>query len=221
MHRVRGFTLVEIAIVILVASLLLAAVLKGNSVLRDAKIQDAVAIAQDLSAAVNQFKQRYHMFPGDFPINTATPEISGVSALCMTGAQKGDGNGLIDTGGNAAGSLGVPAEVQCVPEVLFKAGLVGSVDSDSGVSVFKAKFGGRVWVRVVNTSNVVTALVAAGIPIPFPASTTHVIEFENLPCSAAHDMDRKIDDDNLQLGKGAASTPLCAGDALVFYAIAL
>src|SRR5471030_2456781 len=124
MRHNRGFTLVEIAIVLLIASLLLAAVLKGESVLRSARVQDAIALAQDLAAAVNTFKQRYHMLPGDFPINAATPEISNVSAACWTGAQKGDGNGLIDSGGNAAGALGVPAEVQYMPEVLFQAGMV-------------------------------------------------------------------------------------------------
>ena len=221
MRRVKGFTLIEVAVVILIASLILAAVLKGESVLRNAKIQDAITTTQDLAAAVNQFKQRYHLYPGDFPISVATPEISGLSALCSTGAQKGDANGLIDTGGNANGSLGVPAEVQCVPEVLFQAGMVSKVDSDSGVSVFKTKFGGRVWVRVVNTSNVMTTLAAAGIPSPFPSTVTHVIEVENIPCSAAHDIDRQIDNDNLSTGKGAASVPACVNDDLVFYAIAL
>ncbi len=225
MVHTRGFTLMELAIVILVASLLLAAVLKGGSVIRGARIQDVITIAQDLSTAVNNFKQRYHMFPGDFPINATTPEISGVTEACRTGTQKGDGNGLIDSGGNAAGSLGVPAEVQCVPEVLFKAGMVNKVDTDSGVSVFLTRFGGRVWVKaadsVVGSSNVVAAFIAAALPSPFSVSVIHVIEFDNLPCSAARDIDRQIDNDNLSTGRGAASVPACAGEALVFYAIAL
>lgn len=221
MGHKRGFTLIELAIVILVAGLLLAAVLKGGSVIRGARIQDVITIAQDLSAAVNNFKQRYHMLPGDFPINAVTPEITGITAACRTGTQKGNGNGLIDSGGNPAGSLGVPAEVQCVPEVLFKAGMVNKVEADSGVSVFRTRFGGRVWVKAAGNSNVVAAFVAAALPSPFSASVTHVIEFDNLPCSAARDIDRQIDNDNLSTGRGAASAPACAGEDLVFYAITL
>lgn len=227
MRHNRGFTLIEIAVVLLIASFLLAAVLKGESVLKGARVQDAITLAQDLSAAVNNFKQRYHMFPGDFPMNPATPEISGITntPACWTGAQKGNGNGLIDSGGNAAGSLGVPAEVQCVPEVLFQAGMVNKVDTDSGVSVFHTRFGGRVWVKaadsLVGSSNVVAAFVAAALPSPFSASVTHVIEFDNLPCSVAREIDRQIDNDNLNNGRGAASVPACAGEDLVSYAIAM
>jgi hypothetical protein len=158
------------------------------------------------------------MLPGDFPMNQTTPEIAGVSPACSTGALKGDGNGLID---GAIGALGVPGEVQCVPEVLFQANLVNKVDTDSGVSVFRTRFGGRVWVRTASTSNVVTAFVAAGIPTPFSPSVTHVIEFENLPCSVARDIDRQIDNDNLQTGRGAASAPACIEETLVSYAITL
>ena len=228
MGHKRGFTLIELAIVILVAGLLLAAVLKGGSVIRGARIQDVITIAQDLSAAVNNFKQRYHMLPGDFPINAVTPEITGITAACLsTGAQKGDGNGLIDNGGNAVGSLGVAAEAQCVPEVLFQAGMVNKVDTDSGVSVFHTRFGGRVWVKSVGTSDVVAALLLLGTQFPSSPSVTHVIEFDNLPCSVVRDIDRQIDNDNIgvppsaNIGKGAASDPACVGENLVSYAIAL
>src|SRR3954471_16821126 len=117
MDRQRGFTLIEIAVVLVIAAVILAALLNADSILRTSRVQDAIAIAQDLTVATNNFKQRYHLLPGDFPINGITPEIA-VSAACWKGAQKGDGNGRVDSGGNAAGVLGVPAEVQCVPEVL-------------------------------------------------------------------------------------------------------
>jgi prepilin-type N-terminal cleavage/methylation domain-containing protein len=226
----RGFTLIEIAVVLLIVSLVLVALLKGENVLRAARIQDVITLAQDLSTATNNFKQRYHMLPGDFPIDQATPEISGItrSECLLGGSNKGDGNGLIDSGGNAAGSLGVPAEVQCVPEVLFQAGMVNKVDKETdsnGIpwSVFRTRFGvrSRVWVKAVSTSNVVAALVAAAILSPYSPSVTHVIEFENLPCSVVWDIDRQIDNDNLSTGRGAASDPACVKDTLVDFALAL
>jgi prepilin-type N-terminal cleavage/methylation domain-containing protein len=217
MDRQRGFTLIEIAVVLVIAAAILAALLNADSILRTSRVQDAIALAQDLTVATNNFKQRYHLLPGDFPINAVTPEIA-VSPACWNGAQKGDANGRIDSGGNAAGVLGVPAEVQCVPEVLFQAGMVHKVETDTGVSVFRTRFGGRVWLKFVGISNV----VVAGFPVPaYSPSITHVIEFENLPCSAARDIDRQIDNDNLTSGRGAASIPGCAGDTLVSYALAL
>jgi len=218
MSHPRGFTLIELAVVILVASLLLAAVLNADNLMRAARIQDAITMAQDLSTAVNNFKQRYHMLPGDLPL---TGQIAGVTKPCELTTQKGDGNGLIDSGGNPAATLGVAAEVQCVPEILFKAGMVNKVDTDLGVSVFHTRFGGRVWVTSVGSSTVVAALAGAGITFPSSPSVTHVIEFENLPCSAVRDIDRQIDNDNLQTGRGAASVPACVGENLVSYAIAL
>jgi prepilin-type N-terminal cleavage/methylation domain-containing protein len=216
MDRQRGFTLVEIAVVLVIAALILAALLNADSILRASRVQDAIALAQDLTVAANNFKQRYHLLPGDFPVNPVTPEFS-VGAACWKGTQKGDGNGRIDSGGNANGALGVPAEVQCVPEVLFQAGMVNKVEIDTGVSVFRTRFGGRVWLKFVGDSNV----VAAGFPVPaFSPSITHVIEFENMPCAAARDIDRQIDNDNLTSGRGAASVPACVGDDLVSYALA-
>jgi len=218
----RGFTLIEIAVVLFIVSVILAALLNADSVIRASKVQDVVAMAKDLSTAVNSFKQRFHMLPGDFPMNIALPEIPNISKPCHIGGQRGDANGLIDNGGNAPGFLGVAAEAQCVPEFLFGAGLVGKIEVDpgSGVMVFQHKFGGRVWVKSVagaNGSNVVAVLGAA----TFPPSVTHVIEFENLPCSAASDVDRQIDNGNLGSGRAVASIPNCAGDALVDYAIVL
>ena len=71
----RGFTLIEIAVVLFIVSVILAALLNADSVIRASKIQDVIAMAQDLSTAVNSFKQRFHLLPGDFPMNIGAPEI--------------------------------------------------------------------------------------------------------------------------------------------------
>jgi hypothetical protein len=78
-----------------------------------------------------------------------------------------------------------------------------------------------VWVKSTATSQVVAILGAN----PFAIAVTHVIEFENLPCSVVQDIDRKIDDGFLGTGRAIASVNCVAdsaNDPLVpFYAVAL
>jgi len=204
--RNKGFTLIEIAIVITIIGLLIAGVIKGMSLIQSAKVSSAITLAQDLSAAVTAFKQQYHMLPGDMLIDSTTPEIPNVRTECMSGgSNKGDNNGLI----NANESL-------CVPEVLFRAGLA-KVDQDAGWNVFQSSYG---LVRVIATSlsGVVTTLGSN----PFLPSITHVVEFENLPCDVVKEMDSKMDNGDLTSGKAIASSGACAAGSIVpFYAVAL
>lgn len=214
MRRNKGFTLVEIAIVVVIIGLLIGGVIKGGSLIQSAKVSSAITLAQDISVAVNAFKQQYHMLPGDMLINATAPEISNVRTECWTGGKKGNNNGLIDAN-----------ESQCVPEVLFLAGL-GKVDQDGGVPVFKSSYG-PVTVKASTLSIGVTTSVAAGNPFP----ATHVAEFANLPCAVVQEMDRKMDNDILTSGKAVADLTgvadavnpnTCAADSVVpSYAVAL
>ena len=218
--RGRGFTLIELAIVILIIGLLFGGVLKGQSLFQAAKVSNALALAQDLSAAVNAFKQQYRLLPGDMSITSITPEVPNVRTECKSGGSNaGDNNGLID-----AGASGTKDESRCVSEVLSKAGLA-KADQEGGWAVFKSYYG-PVTVKAARLSPGVTAAIAASYPFP----ATHVVEFANLPCAVAQEMDRKIDNDNLVSGKGVAgnfvpdpNNPLtCAADSFVpFYAVAL
>lgn len=203
--RNGGFTLIEIAIVIVIIGLLIGGVLKGGSLIEGAKVSNAITLAQDLSVAVNTFKQQYHMLPGDMLITT---EIPNVRTECKSGGSNaGDNNGLIDA-----------TESKCVPEVLFRAGLA-KVDQEGGWAVFKSYYG-PVTVIATSKSNVGTS------SSQFAPSITHVVEFANLPCEVAQEMDRKMDNDDLATGKaiaeGVAVGASCvAGSIVPYYAVAL
>lgn len=94
----QGFTLVEIAIVLVIVGLLLGAVLKGQELIFNTKIKSTFNLSREMSAALYAYQDRYRMIPGDdskattrFP--SATPSVRNgngdgnisVSTTCATG----------------------------------------------------------------------------------------------------------------------------------------
>src|SRR5678815_5148310 len=60
-----GFTLVEIAIVLVIIGLLLGGILKGQEMITQAKIKNVINDFNGITAAVNSYRDRYRMLPGD------------------------------------------------------------------------------------------------------------------------------------------------------------
>lgn len=98
-----GFTLVEIAIVLVIIGLLLGGILKGQEMITQAKIKNIVNDLNGMSAAIYSYQDRYRALPGD--------ELSATVAARWAGAFGGDGNGLLCTAATcpAAGAAAVPA----------------------------------------------------------------------------------------------------------------
>ena len=55
----RGFTLVEIAIVLVIIGLLLGGILKGQEMIAQAKIKNVINDLNGVSAALNSYQDRY------------------------------------------------------------------------------------------------------------------------------------------------------------------
>lgn len=67
-----GFTLVEIAIVLVIIGLLLGGVLKGQEMIENARIKSIVNDMNGVSAAYNSYMDRYHAIPGDETVAVMT-----------------------------------------------------------------------------------------------------------------------------------------------------
>jgi prepilin-type N-terminal cleavage/methylation domain-containing protein len=67
MKRSQGFTLVEIAIVLVIIGLLLGGILKGQEMITQAKIKNSIADFSGISAAYHGYQDRYRAIPGDDP----------------------------------------------------------------------------------------------------------------------------------------------------------
>jgi prepilin-type N-terminal cleavage/methylation domain-containing protein len=86
--RQSGFTLVEIAIVLVIIGLLLGGILKGQEMITQAKIKNVIADFSGVSAAYHGYQDRYRAIPGDDP---------GAAKRWTTGpAVAGDGNGALN-----------------------------------------------------------------------------------------------------------------------------
>jgi len=95
----KGFTLVELAIVLVIIGIILGAVLKGQELINNAKMKRAYNQYREIMAATYTYYDRYGKFPGDD--NTA--------AARWTLTRNGNGNGIIE--GGATGDDAVPGSM--------------------------------------------------------------------------------------------------------------
>lgn len=87
MKRQAGFTLVEIAIVLVVIGLLLGGVLKGQELILNSQIRNAISEFNNVASARFAYQDRYRQIPGD--------DDSAVTRWGAT-ATDGGGNRVID-----------------------------------------------------------------------------------------------------------------------------
>src|SRR5262245_24862672 len=64
-YRQAGFTLVEIAIVLVIIGLLLGGILKGQEMITQARIKNVINDFNGISAAYASYQDRYRAIPGD------------------------------------------------------------------------------------------------------------------------------------------------------------
>ncbi|MDH5426511.1 MAG: prepilin-type N-terminal cleavage/methylation domain-containing protein [Gammaproteobacteria bacterium] len=127
-----GFTLVEIAIVMVIIGLLLGGVLKGQEVITNARLKNINNEYNGVSAAVYSYQDRYRALPGDDA--AADAHVGGTVSNGTVGTQ---GNGLIEGAYDADAAAAVAlaasnAETLLAWHHLRAAGLIsGAATGDS------------------------------------------------------------------------------------------
>lgn len=130
-----GFTLVEIAIVMVIIGLLIGGVLKGQAMIQNAKVKRVVKQGDELRAAIMTFYDKYGVYPGDENLAAVPPQ----------GA---------DNEGNGSGQIG-GAEVFEVFNDLGLAGLISGTYNGTSDRPTHA-FGDNVDVAWVNPPGATT-----------------------------------------------------------------
>ena len=98
--RQGGFTLVEIAIVLVIIGLLLVGVLQGQEMIENGKVKNLANNMKGVSAAYYAYQDRYQAVPGDDVL----------ASTRFTGAVNGGGNGAITGVYTAVAAPAVAAE---------------------------------------------------------------------------------------------------------------
>ena len=89
MHEPRGFTLIELAIVLVVIGLLLGGVLKGQELIESARARNIISQLDSIKAAYYAFQDKYRAAPGDYPGSLAYANLPGIVSPQVGG--NGDG----------------------------------------------------------------------------------------------------------------------------------
>ncbi len=91
----KGFTLIELSIVLVIISLIVAGIVGGQSLIHSAQLRSVVAEVRGFQTAINTYKDYYGYFPGDHP----NAQSYWPTECVDIGANKcnGNGNGRINT----------------------------------------------------------------------------------------------------------------------------
>ncbi len=100
-QKQQGFTLIEMAIVLVVIGLILGMVYKGRQLVASAKVKNAQAGYNKVLAGMNTYFDRYGMFPGD-----GCGDVTNFSADAPMSCQDGTQNGIINTSAGSTDDVG-------------------------------------------------------------------------------------------------------------------
>jgi hypothetical protein len=189
--RSRGFTLVEIAIVLVIIGLLLGGVLKGRELITSAKVRSLNDRVSSVTAAWFAFQDRFRAIPGDYNQALANIPQQPTAPLIADGL----GNGLLDT----------PADRAQAWIHLAAAGLISGTFDNAPVA---ANY-------TCTTASCLDNGFGRGMVLSYsaltPASTVNgheLLSGTSIASNILAELDRKVDDGlpntgNMTLGDGA------------------
>lgn len=204
MKNSKGFTLVELAIVLIIIGILLGAILKGQELVDNAKIKRAVSDMNSIFVAYNGYIDRYQRKPGDDgPLLTLQARGGSWATVTATG----NSNGTLDaTAANTFANAGV--ETTSFWQHIKAADFVpGTITAAGAAALPNNGFNG-----LVGVFNNTTALTGG-------ASGVNVC-LSQVPGKAAAALDKQLDDGDptagsirATLGTAGTNTPPAAAAA--------
>lgn len=183
-----GFTLIEIAIVLVIIGLLLGGILKGQELITQGRIRNVSNDFQSMTAAINLYQDRYRALPGD---DVGAAARWSITAPTPTTGTLGDG--IISGAYNTATATDESRQLWLH---LRRAGLVGGAVTDDTTPP--------------NAASGVTGVQNAAFLIP-----GLVICSNNLPAKIAQAIDTQFDDGvattgTVRAGIGTSTTTAAA-----------
>ncbi|MCW5623837.1 MAG: type II secretion system protein [Burkholderiales bacterium] len=198
--RQRGFSLIEVAILMVVAGLLSVSILQGQRVIDNARVRAVMRQQDHVEAAFLAFQDRYRALPGDY--RSAVDNIPQVTA-------SGNGNGLVEhETGTLVGATGTPFEAVLVWHHLSQSGMLNGEypfnPNNISRSVPTNLWGGYINIAYDNYY---------GDPSAAPISRHTLKTGNNVPVRVLFEIDQKIDDGQALTGRFQFSNFVWAGAA--------
>jgi len=120
-HPEAGFSLIELAVVLIIMGLLIGGILKGRDLIESARLKRVISQLNELRMATSTFLDKYDALPGDF--HHASTQIK-------ANLPNGNGNGIVEGAGLAPGS-----EALAFWAHLAGAGLIGNPGLENEINL--------------------------------------------------------------------------------------
>ncbi len=195
-QKQTGFSLIELAIVLVIIGLLLGGVLKGQELINSAKAKSMIADFKNAQIFIYGYLDRYRALPGD----------DAAASSHISGGTNGDGDGIIEGAWNSSTTSD---ESALFWQHVRLAGLSTGPSNVSSADFFpRNSEGGRIGVQSINGSPPITGLTG-----------TYVTCSQNLSGSIAKQIDVNLDDGETSTGNVRAivtgNTTAVASTAIV------
>ena len=133
MARQAGFTLIEIAIVLVIIGILIVGVLQGTEMIENSRTKSIVSTMKGVAAAYNSYVDRYRSVPGDELLATVNSRGWGTTV-------GGNGNGALVA---AVANIWAPAaEGNAFWQVLYASGFLSGDQTAVGLAALPKHAGG-------------------------------------------------------------------------------
>lgn len=189
-RKPSGFTLIEIAIVLVIIGLLLGGVLKGQELINSAKVKNLAGDFKNVPVFIYGYQDKYKSLPGDdSSIGGASPHVTGATACApaATANHCNTGNGIIDGNWNATT---IADESFVFWQQIRLAGLApGSTDTASGEYIPTNATGGKI--GITNSG--------AGLPVA-TLKGSYIVCSDAIAGKFAKQLDVTLDDGNTATG---------------------
>ena len=233
LSKQKGFSLVELSIVLVILGLLIGGVLTGRNLIRAAEIRSVSADMDSFRSALYTFKGKYFALPGDMPNAVkfwgaqAGSTADGADAACVALTHASPAIGTETCNGNGNGQVSASYEMMRFWQHLANAGLISgkytgvtanSVSSDRahtpGLNCPASKVGngGYAFYHVGNPVAVYFFPGSYGNSFTFGSGpNSHETILPIIPTEDAWNIDLKIDDGLPGIGKVRPRNPEVSG----------
>lgn len=181
LNKQSGFTLIEIAIVLLIIGLLLGGIMKGQEMINSARVRSIATDLTGIQTAWVSFQDRYRTLPGDF---------SKASTHIAAGTVDGNANAKIDDA-NEAGAVWQHLALSGFISGDFDGAAAGATSDTSCAETTCPSNPYSGFYKITNSTNALGATNAAH----------ELATGGNLPVIVAYELDMKIDDGQPDSGK--------------------